>query len=289
MADQKRWGWLGIADHQGVVNVGGRVGADGGPKAFAQAFGRFTGEEGVPESLGEFRILEPRHADIEACHSEAARAVRELHRRRGLSVVIGGGNDYSFAQLQGVRDALPPGARLGCVNIDAHFDLRAGKPVITSGSPFRMAIESGVLAASRLVEFGIQRHCNRPDLWQYAREQHIETHLFEDLRHGRAGEAYSRMLSGLSARCDAVVVSLDLDAAAAAFAPGVSAPQSEGFDASDLCAMMAASGADAKVVSLGVYELNPQHDVDQRTAILAAKCVYDFVAAVIRSRPPRAS
>jgi formiminoglutamase len=243
----------------------------------------------VAESLAEFRILEPRHVEIQACHAEAARAVRELHGRRGLSVVIGGGNDYSLPQLQGVRDALPPGARLGCVNIDAHFDLRSGQPVITSGSPFRMALESGVIEAAHLVEFGIQRHCNRPDLWQYARERRIETHLFDDLRHGRAGEADARKLAGLSGRCDAVVVSLDLDSAASAYAPGVSAPQSEGFDASDLCAMMAASGADPKVVSLGVYELNPQHDVDQRTAILAAKCVYEFIAAVNRSRPPRAS
>jgi arginase family enzyme len=54
--------------------------------------------------------------------------------------------------------------------------------------------------------------------------------------------------------------------------------------------MLAAAGQEPKAVSLGVYELNPEHDIDQRTAILAATSVYHFLASVIRNRrTPRAS
>ena len=83
MADRKRWGWIGIADHQGVIHVGGRVGAAGGPRAFERAFQRLKGEDGVKESLTETKRLEPRHSDIERCHEDAALAISELHARTG--------------------------------------------------------------------------------------------------------------------------------------------------------------------------------------------------------------
>ena len=72
-----------------------------------------------------------------------------------------------------------------------------------------------------------------------------------------------------------------MDAAASAFAPGVSAPQAEGFTASEMIEMMEIAGSEKKVVSLGIFELNPEHDLEDITARLAATVAYHFVEAAL--------
>jgi arginase family enzyme len=56
-------------------------------------------------------------------------------------------------------------------------------------------------------------------------------------------------------------------------APGCSAPQTEGFTASEAIAMSRSSGADPRVGTFGLFELCPALDTDGRTANLVAHCV----------------
>ncbi len=80
-------------------------------------------------------------------------------------------------------------------------------------------------------------------------------------------------------------MSLDLDALASAYAPGVSAPQSEGFTAMDVMEMMEFAGGQKKCISLGIFELNPEHDSDRRTAQLAATLAYHWAAVKLEFFP----
>jgi arginase family enzyme len=178
--------------------------------------------------------------------------------------------------LLGIQGCLSKRGRLGCINIDAHLDVRKPNPVPTSGSPFYLAVESGVLHPSRLIEFGIQSHCNSPALWEYIRERKIRVMNMADIR-GKAVVAFRSALKKLASSCDAVVISLDLDAVEEASAPGVSAPQAEGFTPGEIIEMMEIAGPHKKVVSLGIFELSPPHDVGDRTARLAATAAYHFV------------
>jgi formiminoglutamase len=274
MMDRIKWSLIGIPDHDGVVHVGGRVGAAGGPAAFRSVFARFRGRDRVRETC----LVD---VDLSGSHEEVASSIAQAQLNQPLSVVVGGGNDHSYSQLLGVAEALSKSGgrgRIGCINVDAHFDVRQPNPDINSGSPFYVAIERGVLDPRRFVEFGIQRHCNSPELWDYVEARRIEVVPFEKLRHGRAGALFKRTLDRLARACEAVVVSLDLDSVAQAYAPGVSAPQAEGLSSSDLLEIAALSGRHPKVASLGIFELNPEHDIDQRTARLAATAAWHFVA-----------
>lgn len=285
MSERSKWSLIGIPDHQGVVNVGGRIGAALGPSAFRRVFARLKGRDPVQAALRDQGDVEPIGSDIERNHRNATAAIRNVQKSSPLTVIIGGGHDHGYSHLAGVASALQTkggSLKLGCINIDAHLDVRKATPVITSGSPFHLAIKGGVLNPKYFVEFGIQSHCNAPELWDYVEERKIKVVPFEDLRYGKAAAQFRAVLKKLSTACDAVVISLDLDAAAQAFAPGVSAPQAEGFSSSDILEMMECAGADPKVVSLGVFELNPVHDIDDMTARLAATAVHHFVARALR-------
>ena len=214
---------------------------------------------------------------LEKTHRQTADFIARAHEQFDLSVMVGGGHDHGFSQLLGLSGGARKKARLGCINIDAHFDLRKPAPQIGSGSPFYLAIEAGVLDPKRFVEFGIQTHCNAPALWEYAAKKKISTSLFSSLRAGRAIREFEKALKKIAAVSDYLVISLDLDAASSSDAPGVSAPQAEGFSASEMVQMCEIAGREKKVVSLGIFELNPLHDIDDRTAKLAATCAFHFV------------
>ena len=204
------WSLVGIPDHQGVMNVGGRLGAALGPQAFRKAWGRFTGRENLDQTLFDFGDLEAISTDIATNHAAAADLIAKAHKQAGISVIIGGGQDHAYSHLVGIKLALDrpkKKIRIGCVNIDAHFDVRKPNPEITSGSPFYLALESSIIDASRFIELGIQNQCNNSQLWNYIRQQKIHTVLFETLRNGKAAASFRTQLAKLKKCSDAIVVS----------------------------------------------------------------------------------
>jgi formiminoglutamase len=275
--DQFNWTLLGIPDHAGVMNVGGRIGAAGGPLAFRRVFCRLKGRIPVQDTLldqGDVAGMGGWGGQVAENHRKASDRVREAHPRGSVSVVVGGGHDHGFSHLRGIAEAFP-GKTVGCINIDAHLDVRSSDPVITSGSPFYLALESGVLKPQNFVEFGIQSHCNAPELWDYVDSKKIQVVVC------KATLEFKSALNRLAIDCDVIVVSLDLDALAQAYAPGVSAPQAEGFTSNEIIEMMESAGHHEKVVSLGVFELNPLLDLDDRTARIAATAAWHFVESRI--------
>jgi formiminoglutamase len=275
-----RFSILGCPDDLGVKNVNGRPGASHGPSKFSEYFLKLKGEVPLLSALHRSELV-PMGTDLEANLEGAARLtaerLRELDVKRDVLVTLGGGHDYAYPWIKGAVEAFGKRKRIACINIDAHFDLREYAPVMTSGSPFRRLIDEGLLDPARLVEFGIQNHCNGPELWEYARKKKIKTLPFETLRNGRAVAEFKRNLLALERKSDLILVSVDLDAMTLAVAPGVSAPQPEGFQASELFQMLEFAGARKKVVSLGIFELSPEQDFKDQTARLAAQAAWKFL------------
>ena len=271
----KRVALLGLADDRAVENNHGRIGAAKGPSAFRKAWEKWKGRYPVKDILEDQGNAEL--ADrIDESHRKAASALAAIHRFHDTSIVVGGGHDYAYAQLSGIRERYPS-ASLACLNIDPHFDLRKPDPLILSGSPFYMAINEGVIKAQNLLEFGIGEHCNGKELWDFAQKEGVGIVTMNSLETLDKVKAFEGALRDLSSRVDYLVLSLDLDSIQEAFAPGVSVPAPFGFTASDILAMMRLAGFNEKVISLGIYELNPRFDIDNRTARLAALAAWQFL------------
>ena len=76
-----KWSLVSIPDHAGVQNVGGRLGAAYGPRAFAEAFARLSGGQPDRPTLKSSRhqalTLNPVSPTVEENHAAAAELVRE--------------------------------------------------------------------------------------------------------------------------------------------------------------------------------------------------------------------
>jgi formiminoglutamase len=267
---------VGFPDELGIENVKGRVGAKHGPQAFTEAFLKVNGRVAVREGMLSPVMVSMGH-QIEENYRGASLAVKESHAKSEFVIGVGGGHDYAYAWIKGLAEAFPK-KRIGCINLDAHFDLRDYSGGMTSGSPFRRLIDEKILKGPNLIEFGIQDHCNVPELWKYARKNKVKIIEFEKLRNGKALTQFKLALTALRKNCDVIFLSVDLDAMSVAFCPGVSAPQGEGFTGGELYQMLEIAGADRKVASLGIFELSPPLDQAGYTSKVAAQAAWHFLS-----------
>lgn len=263
---------MGISDDTGVRNVGGRAGAKDGPAAARARLYKFTtGAPRVP--LYDLGDVLP-EAGIEATHAAAAVAVKAIRAAGHFPIVLGGGHDLGFPHALGVLDHSR--ARTRFCNIDAHLDVRPTTGGITSGSPWYLLREHPLFAetGSRIDEFGIQPHCNAHSLVEYAEKHRFGLHWLAEIRAKKkpAHETFAKLLGG-SAGKERLLVSLDIDSVQFADAPGCSAPQTLGFQPTEVIQMSFLSGAHLRVDSFGIFELSPALDPDGRTALLVAHCI----------------
>ena len=197
-------------------------------------------------------------------------AVRLLPRAPVLA--LGGDNSITFAVAHGA-------CADGLITLDAHHDLRDGR---SNGSPVRRLVESGI-DGRRVVQIGISDFANSAFYAARARDLGITVISREELERRPIADAMAEALeiagSGPTAR---IHVDLDVDVCDRAVAPACPASVPGGISARELRAAARAAGADPRVVSLDITEVDATADTpDGRTVRLAALCVLEIATGVL--------
>ncbi|MEO1450828.1 MAG: formimidoylglutamase, partial [Bacteroidota bacterium] len=187
-------------------------------------------------------------------------------------LVLGGGHDIAYASFLGLKPWLRE-KRLGIINFDAHFDLRAADPRGHSGSPFRQ-IAADLESQSQDFHYavlGLQPASNPPVLFDTAQELHVSWISWEAYQMDQ-WSAIQAWLEAFLAKVDGLYLSLDMDGFSSAYAPGVSAPSPLGFSPQLVFKTLTYLFSQRPVWLCDIAELNPTHDIDGHTARLAARC-----------------
>lgn len=274
---------VGFPTDEGVRRNGGRPGAADGPNAIRQALWTLTPD---PENCEAFAELLRQTfdlgnvavtGDLEADQEKLARVLAAHLANQTIAIVLGGGHETAYGHFLGYVRA---GQRVGILNWDAHPDvrpLRDGRG--HSGSPFRQALQHPMDRCRGYTVAGL----NPPSV--------ASSHL--DYLTKRGGTAcFSTSISfskidALYAACeDSTLVSFDLDAVDQAAAPGVSAPATAGLSPRLWLHAAYQAGVCSTVTSIDVVELCPPHDIDSRTARLAARTVWEFLRGLARRTAP---
>ncbi|WP_298405742.1 formimidoylglutamase [uncultured Chloroflexus sp.] len=269
---------LGCPQDLGVQRNRGRAGAAQGPTAIRRCFYRL-GVAGMVDlpicDLGDV----PVEGELEAIHALHRDVAAQIIADGKLLMSLGGGNDISLPDMAALAVAAPVPAL--AINIDAHYDVRADQPA-NSGTPYRQLIESGLIDPHRYWVIGAQLHANSPVYTAYLRERGATIVELSEAR--RAGVAAT--VRALLAASDAASIGwgFDLDVVQSAEAPGVSAPNPLGMSGDELVALAMVAGADPRTRLIEFSELNPQYDIDDRTARLAAVALWYALAAFAERR-----
>lgn len=269
---------LGCPQDEGVRRNRGRPGAALAPDAIRACLYRLglTNLDGLRLfDLGD-TLIQP---TLEATHQLQRRLVRRVIGDGKLLLSLGGGNDVAFPDAAGLADAA---GRVLAINVDAHYDVRADLAP-NSGTPYRQLLDGGHVAPERLVQLGGQPFANAPAYARYLGGLGVAT---VGLREARARGLPATLDAILARDADAVFWGIDMDVVRAADAPGVSAPNPLGMTAEELCLVAERAGAHPRTRLIEISELCPAHDIDQRTARLAAVALWHALAAFAAWRYP---
>lgn len=273
---------LGLPDETGVKLNHGRPGAAQGPSAFRAALARLgttydaSRRRPLTVRVVDAGDVDPAHGDDEAAlhetHDRITSAVAAIHAQGMIPVCIGGGHDLTYPSVRALAKHL--GGPLGGINFDAHLDVRDS---VGSGMPFRRLIVEGFLDPTRHVTLGVGRFTNS--------REHVEWLAHQGGILINADEAMTRadavtFAMNSAMRGGAGFVSIDLDGIDSSQAPGVSSPNPMGMTAMHANQLATLAGRHPAVRHFDIMELSPPHDVDGRTAKVAAKLFLSFIAGV---------
>jgi guanidinopropionase len=199
-------------------------------------------------------------------------------------LAAGGDHLMSLPVLRGMARARSGGAKLGLVHFDAHSDtsdLYFGTSRYTHGTPFRRAIEEGLLDPRRIVQIGIRGSLYAVDDMAWAKDAGIRIMTIEECEDlgPDAVAAEARRIAG-EAPC---YLTFDIDCLDPAFAPGTGTPEAGGFTPREAMRMLRGLRG-LNLVGADVVEVSPPFDNAGITAIAGATMMFEILCLLAESR-----
>lgn len=208
--------------------------------------------------------------DLQRAH-EAIRAFLQPWFAAGKRMLIAGG-DHSITYP--VFQAIAPKTPLGMVHIDAHtdtWDENFGSK-FAHGSPFRRAVEAGLLDPRRTIQIGIRGAQNSDAGWKYSLDQGMRVVFIEEFDRLGVQAVIDEALRVVGP--GPAYLSIDVDGLDPVFAPGTGTPEVGGLSSREALQLLRGlKGLD--FVGADVVEVSPPHDVGDTTALLGATLMYE--------------
>ena len=259
-----------------------RGGAKHGPQAFREALPSLTTFGNGVELSGSRIVRDLGDLDlppdsIREAHDRVQSTARDIFAAGATPFFVGGDNGLTGAILRGLAEARP-GLKLGLVVIDSHYDVREydDEDSLSSGTPYRRALETGICHGSRTFILGTRDFANSSHYDGWVRAQGITTIPVDWFDLSPAHEIASQVLAKLSLSSDAIFLSIDIDAAEL---PGSSAAAPGTLSSREMIALVRAIAASPKFIGCDLSELSPPWDVSGMTAKLAARLFLEVLGS----------
>lgn len=194
-----------------------------------------------------------------------------------IPLTAGGDHLCSLPVLRAVARKAP----VGMIHFDSHTDLfnsYFNGTMYTHGTPFRRAIEEGLLDPKRVVQIGIRGTAYDNEDIDYAAQVGV--------RIIRIEECFERGFADVMVEAKEIVgdqdtyVSYDIDFVDPAFAPGTGTPEVGGPNSFQ--AMQVARALDGvKIVGADLVEVSPPFDQSGATAYLGASIMFEMLCNMV--------
>ncbi|WP_213160670.1 agmatinase [Kaustia mangrovi] len=212
-------------------------------------------------------------ADVKDALDRIEAFFREIHTRGIRPLSAGGDHLVSLPVLRALGADRP----VGLVQFDAHTDLwdgYFGDFKLTHGTPFRRAIEEGVLDPKRTVQIGIRGSCYDWEDREFAARTGVRIFEIEevDALGPEKVMAEARRIVGDGA----TYVTFDIDCLDPAYAPGTGTPEVGGFTPREAQALVRGlRGLD--IVGADMVEVSPPFDPSGYTALNGATMMWELL------------
>jgi guanidinobutyrase len=194
-------------------------------------------------------------------------------------LTLGGDHTITLPILRAVRRRHGP---IGLIHVDAHADINDtmfGEP-IAHGTPFRRAVEEGLLDTRRAVQIGLRGTGYAADDFDWARRQGFRVVQAEECWHKSLAPLMAEVREQLGGGDGGpVYLSFDIDSLDPAFAPGTGTPEVGGLTVMQgLEIVRGCRGLD--LVGCDLVEVSPPYDPFGTTALVGANLLFEMLCAL---------
>jgi len=232
-------------------------------------------------SVADLGDLDVTPGNAERTAGQIAEALGPVVEAGALPLVLGGDHSVVLGELRAQAARYGP---LALVLLDAHadtWDQYYGERYF-HGTPFRRAVEEGLLRPERSVLAGMRGPLYSASDLAETREMGFEVIGGDELRRMEPSD-YARRVRERVGEAPAFF-SFDIDVIDPAFAPGTGTPEVAGMFPHEALALIR-SLAGMEFTGFDVVEVSPPYDTRaQTTAILAASIAYEFLALAALAR-----
>jgi agmatinase len=215
---------------------------------------------------------------IEKCYAAVEARIGAIAEAGARPLVVGGDHSISLPILRALARRHGP---LALVQFDAHLDTWddyfGGK--YFHGTPFRRALEEGLVDGRRFVQVGIRGPMYGGDDFEMHERHGITMIDVDELKDRGVAWAIGRIREIATG---AAYVTFDIDAVDPAFAPGTGTPEVGGLTSHEALRLVRGL-AGLTLVGADVVEVSPLFDgPGQITAVLAANLLFELLCAFAR-------
>ncbi len=285
-------GLIGVPWDSGTTN---RPGPRHGPRQLRDASTMIRAEHGVSGvrpfetvNCADLGDVAPNPADITDTMARITAFLADVRQAGITPLTVGGDHLTSLPVLR----ALAADEPLGMVHFDSHTDLfhsYFGGTMFTHGTPFRRAVEEGLLDPKRVIQIGIRGTAYDREDRDFAQAVGIRIVTIE--------EFFDRGIADVMAEAREIVgrrptyLSYDIDFIDPAFAPGTGTPEVGGpnsFQALQVVRELAG----LNLVGADLVEVSPPFDASGATAFLGASIMFEMLCVMVApglpgKAPPR--
>ena len=200
-----------------------------------------------------------------------------------ITVSMGGDHTIVLPILRAMARKHGP---IGLVHVDAHTDINDTMfgERIAHGTPFRRAMEEGLLDASRVVQIGVRGTGYAADDFDWSREQGFRVVQAEECWH----KSLTPLMEEVRAQVAGgpVYLTFDIDGLDPSAAPGTGTPEVGGLTViQGLEIIRGCRGL--PIVGCDLVEVAPIYDASGNTSLVAANLLYEMLCILpgVQYRP----
>lgn len=204
--------------------------------------------------------------DVEDTYYALKSTVDYLIRNNVVPVIIGGSQDLTYAQFLGYEKLEQT---INVVSVDYAFDLGNHEEETTNLGYLGKIILHQPNFLFNYSNIGYQTYLIDGTSLAMMNKLYFDTY--------RLGQVRDAIEEAEPIIRHADMLSFDISAIKHSDAPAHSTAQANGFYSEEACQMMRYAGMNDKLTSIGLYEINPEYDTQNKTVSLAAQMIWCFI------------
>jgi guanidinobutyrase len=219
--------------------------------------------------------------DLKATVGIITAAYGEILGHGAVPLTLGGDHTLTYPVLRAIAARHGP---VGLIHVDAHSDTNEAMfgERIAHGTPFRRAVEDGLLINDRVFQIGLRGTGYAPDDFDWGRRQGFIVVPAEECWHRSLAPLMGQVRAKLG---DApVYLSYDIDSLDPAYAPGTGTVEIGGL--TTIQALEIVRGcAGLNLVGGDLVEVSPPYDSSGNTALIGANLLYEMLCVLPKAGP----